>query len=96
MTEFGSYYMKVINTEITGYEIYYYELIDEKENCLTHSNDELQQFLLVQKPFISGIMNNYNTKIDTTFQLVSFSEGILNSKTRYRLLFVNPADNRKM
>lgn len=30
MTKYGSYYIKVVNTELTGFEIYYYELIDEK------------------------------------------------------------------
>ena len=41
ITEYGSYFLKVIDTDVTGFEIYYYELIDGNENCVTHSNNEL-------------------------------------------------------
>lgn len=93
ITEYGSYFFKIVDTNVTGLEIYYYELIDESEHCMTHSIDELHDFQFEQRSLISNLKANY--KVDPSAQLVSFSEGVLGAITRTRLLFVHPLSYKK-
>lgn len=79
---------------MTGLNITYYELIDEKEKCLTHSADDIQQFQLSQMQFLKMVTTS--SKIDPLSELVSLSEGITNQQITYRLLFSNPSNYQKM
>lgn len=93
ITGSGSYFFKIVDGKSTGLEITYYELIDEKEHCLTHSFDEVQQFQLYQMLFMKKIMTSQG--FDPLSELISLSEGVSNSKITYRMLFLNPSTYQK-
>jgi hypothetical protein len=52
--------------------------------------------MLSERAFITGLRSSYSASIDSGSELVSFSEGISNSQIKYRFLFVNPTNYKKV